>query len=51
VIALSITAAVWLAALLFRRTGRVSRLDRLEMVRHRRESEKERQEWIYPFDL
>jgi hypothetical protein len=52
VTALSITAAVFLAAfLVHRRNDRDRGSLRAEMARHRRDSEKERQEWIYPFDM
>jgi hypothetical protein len=51
VIALSITAVVLLAALLFRRPDRIPRIDPGEMARHRRQSEKEHREWIFPFEI
>ena len=49
---LSITAAVFLAAFLVHRRNDSDRGSlRAEVARHRRDSEKERQNWIYPFDM
>jgi hypothetical protein len=51
VTALLITAVALLAAILRRWSGRTPRLNPGEMARYRLASEKERQEWIYPFEM
>jgi hypothetical protein len=47
---LSIAAVVLLAVFLRRRSGRDRGLSQSEMARHGRVAEKERQDWIYPFE-
>jgi hypothetical protein len=52
VILLSIIAAVSLAALLGRRIlRRMPWLTRAELARHRRVSEEESREWVFPFEI
>jgi hypothetical protein len=53
VIALSITAIALLAGFLCRRYrySRIAKLKPADVARYRLASEKERREWIYPFDM
>ncbi len=47
---LSISAVVLLAVFLRRLSGRDRGLSRAEMARYERDADKERQNWIYPFE-
>ena len=50
-IPLLIIGAALLSAFLRRRFGRETRLHPAEMARHRLASERERREWIFPFEI